>query len=201
MARSPGSKAGGGSFDEATIEAVWKKGTPEPGYTGFSKDACGASMQRPKHGKTGSGGGKSTTSSLSPRGVPMTSQISSRSNGRTIGTRVMTGRTGRHSVPLSPSRLAVFGSAPPSRVWVQGRRCPFGPLRPSGSVAVLRSPVPATRARPPAPSRDLAENARAEPACWRQKESSRDCRGLFQGILSKGKNLVDLFPTNRREPF
>jgi len=192
MARSPGSKAGGGSFDEATIEAVWKKGTPEPGYTGFSKDACGASMQRPKHGKTEQWGWEIDHIKPVAKGVPMTSQISSRSNGRTIGTRVMTGRTGRHSVPLSPSRLAVFGSAPPSRVWVQGRRCPFGPLRPSGSVAVLRSPVPATRARPPAPSRDLAENARAEPACWRQKESSRHCRGLFQGILSLNSEVEDV---------
>ena len=192
MARSPGSKAGGGSFDDATIEAVWKKGTPEPGYTGFSKDACGASMQRPKHGKTEQWGWEIDHIKPVAKGVPMTSQISSRSNGRTIGTRVMTGRTGRHSVPLSPSRLAVFGSAPPSRVWVQGRRCPFGPLRPSGSVAVLRSPVPATRVRPPAPPHDLAENARAEPACWRQKESSRDCRGLFQGILSLNSEVEDV---------
>ncbi len=52
MPRSPGSKVGGGSFDEETIEAVWRKGTPEPSYNGFRKDTCGASMQRTKHGRT-----------------------------------------------------------------------------------------------------------------------------------------------------
>ncbi len=52
MARNPGTTNSGSSFDEATIEAVWKKGTPEPAYSGFRKDVCGASMQRILHGKT-----------------------------------------------------------------------------------------------------------------------------------------------------
>jgi len=52
MARNPNTTTSGGSFDAATIEAVWKKGTPESGYSGFSKDKCGASMQRSKHGQT-----------------------------------------------------------------------------------------------------------------------------------------------------
>jgi 5-methylcytosine-specific restriction endonuclease McrA len=52
MARNLGTRRDGGSFDEATTEAVWKKGTPEPQYPSFRKDRCGASMQRSKHGKT-----------------------------------------------------------------------------------------------------------------------------------------------------
>ena len=52
MARNPNTNSRGESFDETTIEAVWKKGTPESGYVGFHKDTCGASMQRSKHGKT-----------------------------------------------------------------------------------------------------------------------------------------------------
>ena len=52
MARSPSTNTIGGRFDEATIEAVWRKGTPEPQYPSFRKDACGASMQRSKYGET-----------------------------------------------------------------------------------------------------------------------------------------------------
>ena len=51
MARSRNANQNGNSFDEATIEAVWKKGEPEPEYPSFRKDACGASMQRNKYGK------------------------------------------------------------------------------------------------------------------------------------------------------
>jgi hypothetical protein len=50
MARSHGTKVDGTSFDEATVEKVWDKGTPEA-YTSFRKDACGASMHRPKYGQ------------------------------------------------------------------------------------------------------------------------------------------------------
>ncbi|MCC7486567.1 MAG: HNH endonuclease [Burkholderiales bacterium] len=50
MAHNPGRKKDGGSFDEATIEAVWQKGTPVPGYAAFRRDACGALMQRNRHG-------------------------------------------------------------------------------------------------------------------------------------------------------
>ncbi len=52
MARNYNTNSSGGSFDESTIEAVWKKGNPEPQFSGFSKDKCGASMQRSRHGKT-----------------------------------------------------------------------------------------------------------------------------------------------------
>ena len=49
--RTFSSKSDGKSFDEAMIEDVWKKGTPEPAYPGFRKDVCDASMQRTKYGK------------------------------------------------------------------------------------------------------------------------------------------------------
>lgn len=52
MARNPNSTTSGGRFDDATIEAVWQKGTPEPAYSGFRKDTCNASMQRTKYGDT-----------------------------------------------------------------------------------------------------------------------------------------------------
>lgn len=51
MARNWGTRTDGGSFDEATIEAVWQKGALEPAYPSFRKDTCGASMQRSKYGK------------------------------------------------------------------------------------------------------------------------------------------------------
>ena len=44
-------KSDGKSFDEATIEAVWQKGTPEPGFATFRKDTRGVSMMRAKYGK------------------------------------------------------------------------------------------------------------------------------------------------------
>jgi len=52
MARNPNTTTTGGRFDDATVEAVWRKATPEPAYAGFSKDPCGASMQRSKYGDT-----------------------------------------------------------------------------------------------------------------------------------------------------
>lgn len=52
MARNPNTTTSGGRFDDATIEAVWRKGKEEPGYPSFHKDACNASMQRSKHGET-----------------------------------------------------------------------------------------------------------------------------------------------------
>lgn len=52
MARNPNTTTSGGSFSDATIEAVWQKGTPEPAYSGFRKDKCNASMQRSKYGET-----------------------------------------------------------------------------------------------------------------------------------------------------
>jgi len=52
MARNPGTTSSGGSFDEATIEAVWRKGTPVYGSPNLRKDVCGATMQRDLHGRT-----------------------------------------------------------------------------------------------------------------------------------------------------
>ena len=52
MSRSPNTTTSGQSFDEAIIEAVFNKGTPEPSYPSFRKDKCGASMQRTKYGET-----------------------------------------------------------------------------------------------------------------------------------------------------
>lgn len=52
MARNPGTKTSGGSFDDATIEAVWKKGKPDPGQPNRRKDTCNAAMQRDRYGKT-----------------------------------------------------------------------------------------------------------------------------------------------------
>ena len=51
MARYQSTKRDGNAFAAPTIEAVWQKGTPEPGYSSFRKDVCGASMSRDKYGK------------------------------------------------------------------------------------------------------------------------------------------------------
>jgi hypothetical protein len=50
--RRSNTKRDGTDFDEQTIEAVWKKGTPEANLTSYRKDKCNASMQRQKYGKT-----------------------------------------------------------------------------------------------------------------------------------------------------
>lgn len=50
MARNFNTNRNGSSFDEATINAVWEKGSPDS-VSGFKKDVCGASMQRLKYGK------------------------------------------------------------------------------------------------------------------------------------------------------
>jgi len=52
MARNRNTTSSGGGFDEKTIEAVWQKGTPEPGLSTYRKDKCDASMQRGKYGET-----------------------------------------------------------------------------------------------------------------------------------------------------
>lgn len=51
MARKFSTRINEAAFDEATIEAVWKKGKPEPNLETYRKDVCGASMQRQKYGK------------------------------------------------------------------------------------------------------------------------------------------------------
>lgn len=52
MTRQPNTATSGKPFDEATIEAVWKKAKEDPGYTTFRKDLCGASIKKDAHGKT-----------------------------------------------------------------------------------------------------------------------------------------------------
>jgi hypothetical protein len=41
----------GKAFNETTIEAVWQKGIPEPGFATSRKGNCGASMMRAKYGR------------------------------------------------------------------------------------------------------------------------------------------------------
>jgi len=41
----------GKPFDEATIEAVWQKATPESDQEVFRRDDCDAIMYRPSYGK------------------------------------------------------------------------------------------------------------------------------------------------------
>lgn len=54
--RRNGTKQSGGSWTEQEIEAVWRKASPvtnnDPNI--FRKDACGAFIQRNKHGDTNS---------------------------------------------------------------------------------------------------------------------------------------------------
>lgn len=52
MARNYSTSRDGYTFDESTVEAVWKKGEVEPNYPSYRKDKCDASMQRTKYGKT-----------------------------------------------------------------------------------------------------------------------------------------------------
>jgi hypothetical protein len=53
MARQPNTTRNGYSFDTATINAVWAKGTIVPGYdsTVYRKDRCGAWMRRNDYGQ------------------------------------------------------------------------------------------------------------------------------------------------------
>jgi 5-methylcytosine-specific restriction endonuclease McrA len=52
MTRNPNTNSRGEPFDEGTIEAVWKKATPDPKFVGFGKDVCGATIQHSKCRKT-----------------------------------------------------------------------------------------------------------------------------------------------------
>ena len=52
MARNPNTNTAGGSFTEATIEAVWQKARIDPGYTSFKKDACEATIKRTDYRNT-----------------------------------------------------------------------------------------------------------------------------------------------------
>lgn len=51
MSRRPTSTTRSGSrFDEATVEAVWRKATPVFGLTSMRRDRCGAVMSRHRYG-------------------------------------------------------------------------------------------------------------------------------------------------------
>ena len=50
MPRSHGSTAGGGSFDSATVELVWRKGRLESNFPGIGRDCCGALLRRSQYG-------------------------------------------------------------------------------------------------------------------------------------------------------
>ncbi len=54
MTRTRGSKADGGTWTEAEIEAVWRKGQLAPGYSPqyVRRDTCGALIARSEHGDT-----------------------------------------------------------------------------------------------------------------------------------------------------
>jgi 5-methylcytosine-specific restriction endonuclease McrA len=52
MARNPGTTSNGSSFDDATVEAVWRKGTPVYGSPNLRRDVCNATMQRDLYGRT-----------------------------------------------------------------------------------------------------------------------------------------------------
>jgi hypothetical protein len=50
MIRNYNTTKTGGSFSDATIEAVWRKATPIPGRPGYAKDRCGATIYRHSYG-------------------------------------------------------------------------------------------------------------------------------------------------------
>jgi hypothetical protein len=52
LTRHTNTTATGGRFEPATVEAVWRKATPEPGMPSFGRDVCGAMMARPSYGET-----------------------------------------------------------------------------------------------------------------------------------------------------
>lgn len=54
MARNPNTTTSGGSFNDATVEAVWQKGTSVPGYLNYRTDKCKALIQRNQYGDTSS---------------------------------------------------------------------------------------------------------------------------------------------------
>jgi len=58
MARNRSTTTSGGSFDAATVQAVWNKGKIVSGYdpATWRKDACGAWMNRSAYGSTDNNG-------------------------------------------------------------------------------------------------------------------------------------------------
>lgn len=54
MSRNTNTK--GGSFDAATVQAVWEKGRAIPDYSPaiWRSDTCGSAMKRSEYGNTGS---------------------------------------------------------------------------------------------------------------------------------------------------
>jgi hypothetical protein len=55
MARQRSTRADGASFDQATIEAVWRKAHIAPGHNPavYRRDTCGAWISRVAYGTTG----------------------------------------------------------------------------------------------------------------------------------------------------
>ena len=51
MIRRFNTTTSGGSFDPATVKAVWNKAMEDPGYTIFKIDSCGATLQEEEYGK------------------------------------------------------------------------------------------------------------------------------------------------------
>lgn len=51
MARQSNTRTSGGSFDPTTIEAVWKRAKANSGLTPFTKDTCGARIERDDYGE------------------------------------------------------------------------------------------------------------------------------------------------------
>ena len=50
--RNPNTKTSGGSFDSATVEAVWKKARPVSGRPEYATDTCGTLIARSSYGQT-----------------------------------------------------------------------------------------------------------------------------------------------------
>jgi hypothetical protein len=51
MTRKPNTRSDGTAFDDATIEAVWKKAELDSHLTTFRRDRCGARISRNRYGR------------------------------------------------------------------------------------------------------------------------------------------------------
>jgi 5-methylcytosine-specific restriction endonuclease McrA len=56
MARNPNTNNRGEPFDDATIEAVWRKATPVSGHANYRTDTCTALICRTEYGQTTNNG-------------------------------------------------------------------------------------------------------------------------------------------------
>lgn len=71
MARNPGTTKSGGSFDEATIEAVWRKAPRNPEQPLSVKTCVVPQCSEASTAKPSNGAGKSITSNRCPKVAPM----------------------------------------------------------------------------------------------------------------------------------